>query len=174
MNGRLEQELVAGCRNADNAAYTGLVKAHAGRVFAVCLGMLGNTDDAEDVAQQTLLKGLTDIDQLRDGEQFGAWICRIAKNLCVDFIRRQQRKRTALAQRYAPRARDSKEHPELQKALAELPEEYRLPLMLYYFNARSTKNIAETLEISRAAVHTRLSRARKQLRALLQREGDKS
>ena len=172
MDGRLEKKLVASCRKGDASAYTGLVNAYCGRVFAICLGMLGNSHDAEDIAQQALLKGFMDINQLRDSEQFGAWIGRIARNLCIDFIRRQKRKRTALFERTALPQSSSKEYPELEGALAKLPEEYRLALMLYYFDGRSTETIAETLAISQAAVHARLSRARKQLRKLLSDKGD--
>ena len=98
MKGDLEKKLVASCRNADSSADTHLVKAYSGRVFAICLGMLGNTHDAEDVAQQTLLKAITNIKQLRRQEQVGAWISRIAKNLCIDFIREQKRRRSSLAE----------------------------------------------------------------------------
>ena len=172
MNGRLEENLVASCGKADASAYAGLVKAYSRRVFAVCLGMLGNGHDAEDLAQQALLKGLTDIGQLRDDEQFGAWICRIAKNLCIDFIRRQKLKQSVLLQKSPAGTVSSKEYPELQNALAKLPEDYRTALMLYYFDGRSTQKIAESLGISQAAVHARLSRARKQLRKLLEAQGD--
>ncbi|MHC4192782.1 MAG: RNA polymerase sigma factor [Planctomycetota bacterium] len=153
-------------------AYAGLVKVYSRRVFAICLGMLGNVDDAEDVAQQALLKGFTDIEQLRDSEQFGAWIGRIARNLCIDFLRRRKRERNAFAKRTEAGENNSSVYPELQDALAKLPRRHRLALMLYYFDGRSTENIAETLQISRAAVYARMSRARKSLRKLLKTEGD--
>ena len=171
MKGDLEKKLVASCRNADSSADTHLVKAYSGRVFAICLGMLGNTHDAEDVAQQTLLKAITNIKQLRRQEQVGAWISRIAKNLCIDFIREQKRRRSSLAEQAVASRNNSREYPELKRALAKLSEEYRLALMLYYFDGRSTKAIAETLEISEAAAQARLRRARKQLRKLLETEG---
>jgi RNA polymerase sigma-70 factor (ECF subfamily) len=171
LDGRLEKKLVASCREGDASAYRGLVNAYCGRVFAICLGMLGHREDAEDIAQQVLLKGFTEINRLRDSEQFGAWVGRIAKNLCIDFIRRQKRKRSALVERTALFQSSSKEYPELEGALAKLPQRYRLALVLYYFDGRSTETIAETLAISQAAVRTRISRARKQLRKLLETEG---
>ncbi|MHC4482754.1 MAG: RNA polymerase sigma factor [Planctomycetota bacterium] len=171
MNSHSEKKLIVCCRNGDKSAYAGLVRAYCGRVFAICLGMLGNTHDAEDIAQQALLKGFTDIGELRDSEQFGAWISRIAKNLCIDFIRRQKRRRNALLRRAATNVNSSNDCRGLEAALAKLPQEYRVGLMLYYFDGRSTKNIAETLAISEAAVHARLSRARKKLRELLSAPG---
>jgi len=146
LNGDLEKKLVASCRNGSASAYASLAKEYSGRIFAICYGMLGNAHDAEDIAQQTLLKGFANIGQIRRNEKFGAWISRIAKNLC--------------------------EYPELERALAELSEEHRLALMLYYFDGQSAKALAETFEISEGAAQARLSRARKQLRKLLQAKGD--
>ena len=171
MNRDSEKKLVAACRNADKSAYAELVKVYSGRIFAICLGMLGNSHDAEDIAQQALLKALTDINQLWDNGQFGPWVARIAKNLCIDFIRKRIRERDILAGQAKSAHNGSKEYPELQVALAKLPEEYRLALLLYYFDGRSTKSIGQTLMISEAAAQARLSRARKQLRELLTREG---
>lgn len=172
MNGRSEDDLVASRRKTDELAYTDLVKAYSRRVFAVCFGMLGDTHDAEDLTQQALLKGLTSMNQLRQGEQFGSWICQIAKNLCIDFIRRRKIRRRILLKRSTVETGRSKVRPELESAFTKLSEDYRIALLLYYFDGRSTQKIAESLGISRDAVHTRLSRARKQLRKLLEAQGD--
>lgn len=172
MNGRSEKKLTATWRRGDRLAYAGLVKVYSRRVFAICVGMLGNIHDAEDIAQQALLKGFREIDQLRDSDQFGAWIGRIARNLCVDFLRRRKREQKAFAEREAASEGGSKEYPTLEEALARLPRRYRVALMLYYFDGHSTENIAETLQISEAAVYARISRARKRLRKLLETEGN--
>lgn len=171
MDEDLEKQLVAACRKGDKSAYAKLAKHYSGRIFAICLGILDNTHDAEDIAQQALLKALTNIRQLRGDEQFGAWIARIAKNLCIDFTRKRKHKRFFHIKGEAVSRNSSKEYPELQAALAKLSEEHRLALMLFYFDGRSTKNMAETLEISEALAQTRISRARKQLRKLLEAEG---
>ena len=172
MNGDLEKKLVASCRSGNASAYASLAKEYSGRIFAICYGMLGNTHDAEDIAQQTLLRGFTNIKQIRRNEKFGAWISRIAKNLCVDFIRRQKRRQRLPVGRVVVGRSGTKQYPELERALAELSEEHRLALMLYYFDGRSAKAIAEAFEISEGAALARLSRARKQLRRLLQAKGD--
>ncbi|MHC4499880.1 MAG: RNA polymerase sigma factor [Planctomycetota bacterium] len=171
MDSALERKLVLSCRTGDRSAYTDLVKAYSNRVFAICVGMLGNRHDAEDIAQQVFLNGFKDINQLLDGERFGAWIGRITKNLCIDFIRRQRYKRNNRPGQYSAIETGRAAYPELEGALARLVEEYRLVLMLYYFDGHSAKNIAEALDITEAAVHTRMSRARKELRKLLESEG---
>ena len=150
--------------------YSELVKAQARRVFAICLGMLGNVHDAEDVAQQALLKCLTNIGQVRNDNHLEAWIGRIAKNLCVDFLRNQKARRNALTNRNQSGPNELKDYPELRYALTKLPEQDRTALMLYYFDGRSMKSVARTLMISEAAAQARLSRARKKLRKLLEAE----
>jgi RNA polymerase sigma factor (sigma-70 family) len=170
LNEDLEKQLVVACREGDRSAYEKLAKHYSGRIFAICLGMLRHRENAEDIAQQALLKALTNIKQLRDDEHFGSWIARITKNLCIDFIRKQ--KRFFLIKRVTISQNSPKGYHDLQAALAKLPEEHRLALMLFYFDGRSTKNIAETLEISESLAQTRISRARKQLRTLLEAAGD--
>lgn len=171
MDSETEKTLVASCQRGDRAAYEGLVRAHTGRVFAICLGVLGDRHDAEDMAQQTLLRGFMQIKSLRNSQRFGAWIAQIARNLCVDTIRRRKSQAAS-----PPPVRDTandetRGHRELEGAMAKLSPDYRMPLLLFYFNGRSTKSIAETLGISQAAVQTRLTRARKKLRDLLVAEG---
>ena len=170
MNEDLEKKLVSACREGDKSAYAKLAKHYSARIFAICMGMLRHRENAEDIAQQALLKALTNIKQLREDEHFGSWIARIAKNLCIDFTRKQER--FFLIKRAAFSRNSSKEYPELQAALAKLSEEHRLALMLFYFDGRSTRNIAQTLDISEASAQTRISRARKQLRRLLEAAGD--
>ena len=166
-----EQKLVSACQNGDKSAYEGLVKTYSRRVFGICIGILGNKDDAEDISQQVLLKGFRDINQLKDGSRFGGWLSTIAKNLCVDFLRRQKSRPKGLCRWVQLKDSDVKDYKELEMALADLPQQYRLALMLYYFDGRSIKNIAETLDISVASAQTRLSRARKKLRKLLEAKG---
>jgi RNA polymerase sigma-70 factor (ECF subfamily) len=166
-----ERNLVASCRNGDKAAYAELVHAYAGRVFAICFGMLGNRWDAEDMAQQTLLQGFMQIRRLRDSRRFGPWIARIARNLCLDAIRARKHVATSFPMVDDGEATDAGELRRLEDALATLSSDYRVPLMLFYFDGRSTQSIAETLGIRPAAVQTRLTRARKQLRRLLAERG---
>lgn len=167
-----EKTLVASCRNGDRGAYAELVKVHAGRVFAICFGMLGNRHDAEDTAQQTLLKGFVQIRGIRDSGRFGPWIARIARNLCIDTLRQRKHQPALVPETGPPEEANEGESGRLDVALAQLRSDYRVPLLLFYFDGHSTKSIAETLGTTQAAVQARLSRGRRQLRKLLQAERD--
>jgi RNA polymerase sigma-70 factor (ECF subfamily) len=171
MSTEMEKQLVDACRSGDAAAYEQLVKRHAKRVFAVCLGIIGRVHDAEDIAQEALIKGFTHLGRLRSGERFGPWITTIARNRCYDFLRRRKKSAEILQGRNPSPSTAPAEYDDLHAAITKLPEKYRLPLMLYYFDGKSSESVADALSLSTAGVLTRLSRARRELRRLLALEG---
>ena len=167
MNDRLDESVVRACQQDDKAAYAVLVKRHYRHVFALCLGVLGNLHDAEDVAQEAMLKGFLKIKKLDKGEQFEVWILRIARNLCFDFLRRQKRKKAITTrQSMQPGQRTVEDH-HLQESIRRLPQELRVPLTMYYFDGKNAKTIAEKLSISHSGACQKIREARKQLHELL-------
>lgn len=170
MDDRSDERLVAACQDGDRLAYAILVKRHYRHVFAICIGMLGNIHDAEDIAQDAMLRGFAEINKLRRGEQFGAWIVRITRNSCIDFFRRQKRVRQVEGEKVAEARQTISENHALQEAVRRLPRELRMPLVMYYFGDKSAKDIAEKLNISRSGVCERIRSARKALHKLLTEE----
>jgi RNA polymerase sigma-70 factor (ECF subfamily) len=136
-------------------------------VFAVCLGILGDVHDGEDLAQDAVLKGFLKIRELRGSERFGQWILRIAKNLCIDFVRRKRYLRAFRKEQAAGAAQKKDENDDLRLAISRLPRECRVPLVMYYFDNKSTEAIAEKLKISASGVGRRIRVAREQLHKLL-------
>jgi len=167
---RSDEHLVAASREGDKSAYAELVRRHVRRVYAVCLGILGSVVESEDMAQEALVKGLTSIHTLQDGNQFGSWIGQIPRNLCLDWIRLGTRRRELLARHVAEAVPSGDDHLRLHEALSQLPEKYRLPLMLFYFDGKSSRKLARELNLSQAGACTRLSRARRELRKLLAKQ----
>jgi RNA polymerase sigma-70 factor (ECF subfamily) len=160
---RTDRVLVAASRNGDKEAYAALVRRYYKRVFAVCYGILANAADAEDVAQDTMLAGYLKIGSLHRGERFEQWILQIARNFCIDLIRRKRHVKLILAEHNAQSAAKSSEAPDLQSAIRHLPLELRLPLVMYYFDDKNTKTIADRFRISHSNVCSRIRQARKQL-----------
>jgi len=167
LNDRLDETLVRACRQGDKAAYAVLVKRHYRHVFALCLGVLGNVHDAEDVAQEAMLKGMMNIQKLSKGKQFEAWILQIAKNLCIDFFRRRRRVKPLASEQPIQHQQLTKENHDLEQAIGRLPQELRLPLTMYYFDGKNAKTIAGKLKISHSGACQRIKEARKQLHELL-------
>jgi len=152
-------------------AYVELIERHYRRVFAVCMGVFGNIHDAEDVAQDTMIKGLTQFETLKDQTQFSSWITRIARNRCIDIFRQRKRDRQMhqmQAEKIASEqtTKTSNEF-ELTTAIQKLPVELRVPLVMYYFENKNAKKIAELLEISHSNACQRLRRARQKLHTIL-------
>ncbi len=166
-----DAKIVEACLAGDGRAYAGLVRAHGKRVYAICLAMTGNAADAEDMAQEAFMRGFTELGSLRDRDRFGPWIAAIAGNTCRNFIKkRSSRKRTVAMQPDHPREAPD-DLTDLRAMLGKLPEQHRIPLMMYYFDGHSTDGVAASLGISVEAVHTRLSRARRELRKLFDNSG---
>jgi RNA polymerase sigma-70 factor (ECF subfamily) len=167
LNQLSEEELVAASKNGDRAAYAALVGRHTRRVYAVCLGVLGNTSDIDDIFQDTFVKGLTKLNSLRDNGQFAGWISQIARNLCRDHYRKVKRRSGLLETQPAQDETAPSDYVDLHAALERLPEQHRLPLMLFYFDGKSPEKLAEELNLTKAGACTRLFRARNELRKLL-------
>lgn len=172
MNVRLDESVVRACQRGSTSAYSVLVKKHYRRVFALSLGVLGNVHDAEDVAQETMLKGFLKIKKLDRADQFEPWILQIAKNLCIDFLRRQKRSREAGIEPPTQAGHRTGEDESLQQAIRRLPLELRLPLTMYYFDGRNAKAIAEKLNLSHSSTCQRIRTARKRLHELLTERAD--
>jgi RNA polymerase sigma-70 factor, ECF subfamily len=116
-----DEYLVKASRDGDRQAYADLVRRHSRRVYAVCIGILGNTTDIDDLAQEAFIKGFSGIGTLRGDSSFGPWITHIARNLCRDHIRVNARRRELLEERISNPQPGEADHSALHEALAELP-----------------------------------------------------
>ncbi len=119
-----------------------------------------------------MLKGLLRVGALRDSSQFGSWIVRIARNYCLDLMRRNKRGRQAAAREMTSSDQTLVPYEDLQRAIAKLPPESRQPLVTYYFGGESVKEVAEKMKLSRSTVYQRLRAATQQLHKLLTEQGD--
>ncbi|MBI4890699.1 MAG: sigma-70 family RNA polymerase sigma factor [Acidobacteria bacterium] len=175
----------------DATAFTPFVESFQHRIFQYTWLMCGQREDAEEVAQDTLLKVFESFDQLQDPSRVKAWVFRIAKNYCLMKRRKsvfapdreysldellpgsEESARTiqvadsgALPEEQVLRA-ELASH--LEEALAELPELYRSVVLLRDVEGLSTSEAAEVLDIKEDAVKQRLHRGRLALRKSLAR-----
>ena len=169
---RLDNSVIRACQKGDRAAYAVLVKGYYKGVFALCLGMLGNVHDAEDAAQEAMLKGFLRIKKLKRCEHFEWWILQIARNHCIDFLRRQKRIRASGVKESRRSALQTSDHDDLQQAIRRLPQELRVPLTMFYFDGKNAKTIAEKLKISHSGTCQKIRQARQQLHELLTERAD--
>ncbi len=147
-----------------------LVHRYAPAVLAVCAANTRSIHDAEDVMQDVFLKAIAKLDTLRDHSRVRAWLLQIARRTCVDHYRGR---RPAVALPDDVPADGERNNPAIKRlhaAMSQLPDNYRETIALYYLDGRSCAGVAQSLNISEAAVRQRLVRARLMLHDLLVKE----
>jgi len=167
-----DTDLVRAVRQGDRSAYAELVERHYAKVFLVCLAVLGSVHDAEDVAQDAMIAGLQKLYQLRDAGQFGPWIAQIARNLSINLVRKKAAVERALNRKPTEPVEPAGPDDTLRRAVARLPMELRLPLVMYYFDGKDVKSVARTLDISTSGVYLKLKTAIRQLHQILTADGE--
>jgi RNA polymerase sigma factor (sigma-70 family) len=163
-------ELVEICKAGDQPAYSALVQRHFRKVFAICISMLSHVQDAEDATQDTFTKGFTKLGSLQDSAKFSQWIIRVAKNNCYDLLRKRSRHKSEPILESHAAIKSDAERTDMLLALEKLPAKHREPLMLYYFNGKDSRAVGEALALTTKGAATRLARARRALRDLLEEE----
>ena len=155
------------------------------QVYAVCYHMMGNREDAQDCAQETMLRAFRAFDSFRRDAAFSTWITRIAMNVCTDELRKR-RPVVSLEQMWeekgqdiaddAPSAYAKLEEKErlrlLRAALAELPEDARQMIVLRDIQGMRYDDIAQAMELPLGTVKSRVSRAREKLSVILQKSSE--
>jgi RNA polymerase sigma-70 factor (ECF subfamily) len=142
--------------------------------YRVARGVLRNSADAEDVAQEAMLRAYRQFERLRDRSRFKAWLVRIAFRLALDRLRsgkRRELRDTLWSQpEHQPRAATAEDlaasnefQAHLEAALAELPQKLRLVLLLAAMEGHTIDEIASMLGISTGTVKSRIFYARRQL-----------
>jgi RNA polymerase sigma factor (sigma-70 family) len=165
----------------DHDAYRRIVEQSANVVCAIALAVVRNVQASEDVAQEVFLAVWTSLGKLRNPASFLPWLRQLTRNQANLWIRNHARERSdddalAAAVDERPTPTDSllrdEERRVLADVIADLPEESREVVILYYREDSSAQHVADLLGISEDAVKQRLSRARAKIRAeMLQRFG---
>jgi RNA polymerase sigma-70 factor (ECF subfamily) len=145
--------------------------AHEDRVFAVCMRVMGNRDAALDATQETFVTLFRKAAQFKGDSALSTWLYRVAVNTCYDLLRKQQRRRAEplpedrdLADSTAADHLASVEvRPEIETALAALPEEFRAAVILSDLEALPLAVVAEALDVPIGTVKSRVFRGRKLL-----------
>ncbi len=159
----------------DHQAFTTIMQAHEDRVFSVCLRILGNRESALDATQETFLTTFRKASQFEGKSALGTWIYRIAVNTCYDMLRKEGRRKTdPLPDHVDPADHAAAEavewiamRPELQRALANLPHDFRAAVVLSDIEGMALPEVADVLGIPVGTVKSRVFRGRRMLAAEL-------
>lgn len=136
--------------------------AYSDAVYRLAMVYLGRHADAEDVTQEVFLRLLHRAPSFTGEDHEKRWLLQVTANLCKDQLRSFWRKRVTQLEDSLPAA--APEEREALRAVAALPEKYRLPIHLYYYEGYSVTEIAEILKLGQSAVKMRLKRGRELLK----------
>jgi RNA polymerase sigma-70 factor (ECF subfamily) len=171
-------ELVRRAQKGNEAAQRELIVSYQHRIAGFVYAITNRSDSVEDLAQQIFIKMVRALERLQAPAQFESWLFRLARNTCIDHLRRQKLRRIFMP--FSPEHEDVPEPPgavdteeldALRHALGQLRPQDRALLALVQ-EGRSHAEIAEALSITVAAVKARLHRAREQLRQYYQPHHD--
>ena len=150
-----------------------LLRRHYPRVYAVCRRLAGNDADAADAAQEALIAISRGLKRFDARSSFTTWSYRVATNACLDELRRRQRRQAEPLPDHLGAGRDDpvgeriSTRLDLDAALAGVPEEFRVPVVLRDQAGLSYDEIAEVLSIPPGTVRSRIARGRARLVEML-------
>lgn len=167
----MEKELPAADAGGVEMDAARLLDEHGDRLLRLCTLYLRDRSLAEDAVQDTFLKAMGAWSRFREAGAEGAFLTRIAVNICRDYLRSPwHRRRASMPEESAlpPAPGPEPEDDTLIRTVMDLPRKYREVVVLYYYQEYSTSEIAGLLGLSVSGVTVRLSRARRMLRQRLE------
>ncbi len=180
-----ENNLLHKARSGDVGAFEELTTAYYSKVYSICYRMLNNTEDAYEQAQETFIKAFKYIKDFKGNCAISTWLYRIATNVCLDFIRKNKKKKVISIEQSTfedlqlkdslvsdipgPEkvAETNAQKQAIKEAMDKMSDNNRLVIILRDFMGLSYDEISDTMKIPVGTVKSRISRARNELRELL-------
>jgi len=172
-----DRDLIRRFKDGDPSAFEGLVRRYRDRVYNLCRYIINDTHDAQDAAQDVFIKAYRGLATYRSKAGLYTWLYRIAVNTCLDYNKRS-RPETLEDETFLENVASHDPSPEelcqsketgriIESALRKLPDKLRAAIVLKEIEALSYEEIAGALDTSVGTVKSRISRARDELRRLL-------
>jgi RNA polymerase sigma-70 factor (ECF subfamily) len=169
-----ERKLIEQVQRGDLDAYGEIIRAYQTSVFNVCIRILGNVQEAEDLAQEVFLRAYRNISQYDPSRPFGPWVRVLAANLCYNHLKKARLNWVELEDERGHPDHGSRRGPEewleisqanqdLYQQIWQLPENQRVALELRHFQGLSYKEMATAMNLPLNTVRSHLYRARRTL-----------
>lgn len=176
--GPSDKDLVALSQKGDRAAFGQLCEKYYSMVSILAYQKIRNRTDAEDVVQESFVRAYRAIESLREGEKFPGWLYRITLKICLDHLRKVNRRDPtvpldedahagASAEAAGAELENREEHGKIARAIEKLPDKYRLVITLRFVDKKSYRDIAEQLGEPDGTIANRIHRAVKMLQNAL-------
>ncbi|MFA9390019.1 MAG: RNA polymerase sigma factor [Prolixibacteraceae bacterium] len=170
----IHKELIEASKKGDNRARHQLYELYAKAMFNICLRMMNNREDAEDILQEAFVQAFTKLDSFRYDSTFGAWLKRIVINSCINALNKRKVDLLLTDDMYYFGNKSEEEEPELpltvtdvQKAMTQLPEGGRIVFSLYLLEGYDHLEIAQILGITESTSKSQYMRAKRKVYEIL-------
>jgi len=168
----IHQEIIDQCREGSQKAQFQLYKLYYRPMFSICMRLINNATEAEDVMQEAFLNAFTKIDSYKGEVSFGAWLKRIVINRSLDYLKKRKVKFEEINEKTNQLPDYQMEIKEvnmdvIKDAIQNLPDGYRVVLSLFLIEGYDHEEISEILGISNSNSRTQYLRAKNKLRELL-------
>jgi RNA polymerase sigma-70 factor (ECF subfamily) len=171
-----DYEIIQECLAGNSDIFAELVKRYKNLVFSVILRMVNDREEANDLAQDVFIKVYKNLDKYYPDFKFSTWIIRISTNHVIDHRRKRKQETVpweevefTLSTEESPEGayirREQKE--ELQKVVSDLPDMYKIPIMLYHEQGLSYQEISDIIDEPLSKVKNRIFRGRRMLKESL-------
>lgn len=170
-----QSNVVEKCKANDRTAQLQLYRKYCDGMFIVAMRFVKNTDDAEDVLQESFIKAFQKLHQFKGDVTFGAWLKRIVINNCIDFLKSKKDNVVALDEGYMQVVEDDNNWnvpstisiEQVRSAIDDLQSKYKYVVLMFLLEGYDHQEIAQVLNISESACRTRLLRGKGHLKELL-------
>lgn len=181
-----EKKLIELSVSGDIEAFETLIQSHQKKVYNIALRMTKNPEDAQELAQDAIVRAFTSIGKFRGDSSFSTWLYRITINVCTDFLRKKNKavlismeqgaasndnQQGIQVEEEAPGPEELAEKKQLKKLVREamdsLSDEHRQVLILRDIMDLSYKEIANTLNLNEGTIKSRINRARAGLKKII-------
>jgi RNA polymerase sigma factor (sigma-70 family) len=164
--------LIVRCKKGEHNAFKELYLLYNKAMFNICVRLLNNKVEAEDVLQESFIKAFKNIEQYKGEGSFGAWLKRIVINKCLDVLKKRNLRFVDVEEHDIVEEETEDNAVEydveaIRAAMKELSDGYRIILTLYLFEDHTHRMIAEKLNISEGTSKSQYARARKKLMQLI-------
>jgi len=170
-----QSNVVEKCKANDRTAQLQLYRKYCDGMFIVAMRFVKNTDDAEDVLQESFIKAFQKLHQFKGDVTFGAWLKRIVINNSIDFLKSKKDNVVALDEGYMQVVEDDNNWnvpskisiEQVRSAIDDLQSKYKYVVLMFLLEGYDHQEIAQVLNISESACRTRLLRGKGHLKELL-------
>lgn len=174
----IHRDVVEACRKGNRQAQFQLYQLYSKAMYNICLRMLNDVTDAEDMLQNSFMDVFSKLHYFRFESSIGAWIKRIVVNNCINFLKKRRLQIVEIGDREVVDRTIKKDNwddvklsvKEVNGAIGLLPDGYRVVLNLYLLEGYDHQEISDILGISASTSKSQYSRAKKKLREILRKK----